>query len=88
MPHLNDVFERLSKPAGEGIEADMVELERFVVAMYSLTSPLAKVNEIRKHMFAFMNLPSRKSHQHKQLSGNTQNEPYTEQAMYGPSTDC
>ena len=52
LPHIWEVFERLSSTPAEVSEDDMMELERFVVLMYKKTSPLSRVNEARKQLFS------------------------------------
>ena len=49
------LFSRLSLAPSTMCDADLVTLERFVVLLYQRTSPLLRVNEARKRLFAFGN---------------------------------
>jgi hypothetical protein len=49
------LFRRLSDAPASLCDNDMETLERFVVLLYKRTSPLSKVNEARKRLFAFGN---------------------------------
>ncbi len=53
MPHLTPLFVKLSSVPQT--DDDMEQLERFVIGMYNRTSPVLKVNEARKYMFAHGN---------------------------------
>ncbi len=55
MPHLTPLFVKLSSKPQQVTDDDMEQLERFVIVMYSRTSPILKVNEARKYMFAHGN---------------------------------
>ena len=55
MHHLDPVFKALSQLPSQITDDAMVELERFVVVLYSRTSSLNKVNDARKHLFAYGN---------------------------------
>ena len=55
MPNLHPLFYRLSRAPSDVSDQDMDELQRFVVVMYQRTSGLTKVNDARKHMFAYGN---------------------------------
>ena len=52
MPSIRPVMSRLSHASQTISEADMDEVERFVVLLYQRTSPISKVNDARKHLFA------------------------------------
>ena len=51
MPHLWPLFQKLASAPVSVSEADIEEIERFVVVMYSRTSPAHKVNDARKQLF-------------------------------------
>ena len=55
LPEITEVFKRLSATPDEVTEADLKELERYVVLLYSRTSQLTDVNEARKHLFSYCN---------------------------------
>ena len=55
MPNLGKVFHHLSHAPAEVTTDDMDEIERFFVVLYKRTSPLKKVNEARKQLFAHGN---------------------------------
>jgi hypothetical protein len=55
MRHLVPIFSRLSHAPNEITNEDMDEIERFVVLLYCKTSPLSKVHEARKQLFAYGN---------------------------------
>ena len=55
LPEITEVFIRLSTTPDEVREADLKELERYVVLLYSRTSQLTDVNEARKHLFSYCN---------------------------------
>ena len=55
MRNLGKVFYRLSHAPAEVTNDDMDEIERFFVVLYKRTSPLKKVNEARKQLFAHGN---------------------------------
>lgn len=55
LPEITEVFQRLSATPDEVTEADLKELERYVVLLYSRTSQLTDVNEARKHLFSYCN---------------------------------
>ncbi|XP_014677523.1 PREDICTED: uncharacterized protein LOC106817375 [Priapulus caudatus] len=55
LPNLTAVFIRLSDTPEEVTEADMEELERFVVLLYSRTSQITTVNAARKQLFSHGN---------------------------------
>lgn len=52
MPNLGEVFNHLSHAPAEVTDDDMDNIERFFVVLHSRTSPLKKVNEARKQLFA------------------------------------
>ena len=51
MPHLDQIFARLSHAPKQILPEDLKQLERFVVLLYQRTSPLSRVNDARKQMF-------------------------------------
>ena len=51
MPHLDQVFARLSRTPNQISSEDLDQLQRFVVLLYKRTSHLSKVNDARKLMF-------------------------------------
>ena len=51
LPNLKTLFCRLSQTSEKITEADMEELERFVVLLYSRTSQIITVNDARKVLF-------------------------------------
>ena len=55
MPNLGKVFTHLSHAPSEVTSNDMDEIERFLVLLYSRTSPLKKVNDARKQLFCHGN---------------------------------
>ncbi len=55
MPHMTPLFEKLSTEPTQVTDEDMDQLERYVILTYSRTSPILKVNEARKYMFAHGN---------------------------------
>lgn len=55
LPEITEVFQRLSTTPDEVTDADLKELERYVVLLYSRTSQLTDVNEARKHLFSYCN---------------------------------
>ena len=55
LAEITEVFQRLSAIPDEVTEADLKELERYVVLLYSRTSHLTDVNEARKHLFSYCN---------------------------------
>ena len=52
MPHLWPLFQKLASAPVSVSEADIEEIERFVVVMYSRTSPAHTVNDARKQLVA------------------------------------
>ena len=52
MPNLGKLFYHLSHAPAEVTNDHMDEIERFFVVLYKRTSPLKKVNEARKQLFA------------------------------------
>ena len=84
MLHLDPLFYHLSHAPLTVTEADVEAIERFVVMLYKRTSPLQKVNEARKYLFAFYNRqlenipPSRAALIHYTSKGLS-----TKQVMYG-----
>ena len=55
LPNLKTSFCRLSQTPEKTTEADMEELERFVVLLYSRTSQFITVNDARKVLFSHGN---------------------------------
>ena len=53
LPEIIEVFQRLSDTPDQVTEADMKELERYVLLLYSCTSQLTEVNEARKHLISY-----------------------------------
>ena len=55
LPHLTPLFSQLSETPDEITESDMEKIERFVVLLYSRTSPIVTVNSARKQLFSHGN---------------------------------
>ena len=55
MPEIHPLFKQLSLAPDSVTNEDIAVIERFVVLMYSRTSPYQTVNEARKHMFSYGN---------------------------------
>ena len=88
MPHLWPLFQKLASAPVSVPEADIEEIERFVVVMYSRTSPAHKVNDARKQLFANSNRQIENVPQRRLLCLNTQKEQFTKQVMCGVRPYC